>query len=79
MSLRCANPLCSSQFDHRQGQLIRAPRQEDDATAHEIRHFWLCGACAERYFLEYRPGTGVIMKPQPIRRAGREAVRVVAA
>lgn len=78
MPLRCANPLCSSHFDYRQGQLIRAPRQEDDANG-EVRHFWLCGTCAERYFLEYRRGTGVVVRPQPMRRGQRGSARVAAA
>lgn len=78
MSLRCANPLCESKFDHRQGQLIRAPRQDDDSSG-EVRHFWLCGPCAEQYFLEYRRDRGVIMKPQPTRRTVRERARIAAA
>jgi hypothetical protein len=79
---RCANPQCSSQFDYRQGQLIRTPKQErqgDFGESPEVQHYWLCGVCACRYFLEFRPGKGVIMLPLPIRRAQREASGVIAA
>lgn len=64
MFLRCANPECASQFDYRQGQLLRAPRQDDLETQGDVKHFWLCGTCANRYFLEYKQGKGVIMLPR---------------
>lgn len=66
MLLTCANPQCASQFDYRQGQLLRAPRPDDIEAEGEIKHFWLCGACTSRYFLEYRPGQGVLMLPRPL-------------
>ncbi len=82
MFLKCANPTCSSQFDYREGQLIRAPKDlragNLEATS-EFKHFWLCGKCASRYFLEYRRGEGVVMSPRPIARIERESARVVAA
>jgi hypothetical protein len=82
MLLTCANPECSSQFDYREGQLIRAPKRRtagDLDKPSEIKHFWLCGRCATLYVLEYRKGQGVIIAPQPLGRNAREASRVVAA
>lgn len=74
---RCANPQCASQFDYRQGQLLRAPRHGEIEAEGDIRHFWLCGACASRYFLEYKSGEGVVILPRPFR--CRETTRSVAA
>jgi hypothetical protein len=82
MVLKCANPECSSQFDYREGQLIRAPRRRtagDVDKSVEIKHFWLCGRCATLYVLEYRKGQGVIITPQPLGHNSRAAARVVAA
>jgi len=79
VSMRCANPQCTSQFDYRQGQLLRAPRQEEMENGGEIKHFWLCGACATRYYLEYKQGKGVIMAPQPVGRIDRRSRHVAAA
>ncbi|HVB88302.1 MAG TPA: hypothetical protein VNK23_16695 [Candidatus Dormibacteraeota bacterium] len=82
MFLRCVNPRCSSNFDYRQGQLIRAPkdlRSDDVEAGGECRHFWLCGTCASQYFLEYRKGEGVIMAPQPLARVAHKATKVAAA
>jgi len=45
----------------------------------EIKHFWLCGACATRYYLEYKQGKGVIMAPQPVGRIDRRSRHVAAA
>jgi hypothetical protein len=81
MFLECANPKCSSQFDYREGQLIRAPKdlQADRFEAQEFKHFWLCGKCASRYFLEYRQGEGVVMSLRPLHRAEPVPARVAAA
>ncbi|MGH9685592.1 MAG: hypothetical protein ACRD5K_00685 [Candidatus Acidiferrales bacterium] len=82
MFLRCANPHCSSQFDYREGQLIRAPKQAQreklSATA-EVEHFWLCGKCATQYFLEYRQDKGVALSPRPLGPVERAAKNAAAA
>lgn len=81
MFLRCANANCSSKFDHRQGQLIRTPkdlRNGDLESSGDCQHFWLCGTCAAHYYLEYRRGEGVIMSPRPLARSSHKA-KVVAA
>lgn len=82
MFLRCANPQCFAQFDYREGQLIRAPKQAQKAelsVAGEVEHFWLCGKCATQYFLEYRQDKGVVMSPLPVGPVKHDAKSAAAA
>jgi hypothetical protein len=65
MVTKCANPKCEASFDHRQGRLFRFPKSHFHdglpANTHSVQHFWLCGACSQRYALQYDAGHGVAM------------------
>jgi hypothetical protein len=65
MITKCANPACSSSFDHRDGRLFRFPKNPVGdglpANTHSVQHFWLCGNCLQLYSLEYHEGRGVAL------------------
>lgn len=81
MFLECANPKCSAEFDYREGQLIRAPKdlRSDRFEPGAIKHFWLCGKCSGHLFLEYRQGEGVVLSRRPLRHAEPPSAKVAAA
>lgn len=82
MFLVCANPECSSQFDYREGQLIRAPQFSSTGgtgKSCQFTHFWLCGRCSNQFCLEYQKGRGVSLVPHPLSRGQRKPAMLVAA
>ncbi len=68
MLTKCCNPGCEAPFDYREGRLIRCsckPVVGKHSESHSlIRHFWLCGECAEQYVFEYELGKSVKIKPR---------------
>ncbi len=80
MISKCANPACAVPFhyfragrlfqmdyDPLSGQLREGPfiPSEGQAPPHHLEYFWLCGECARRFTLRYRPGEGVVAVPLP--------------
>lgn len=63
MISQCANPVCSTRFDHRRGSLYRFPkcRRKDGRpeNTHSVQHFWLCASCSKMYSLTYDENSGV--------------------
>lgn len=66
MLSECANPKCRAAFDYHQGQFFRfrEPPAEDGRplNTHSVRHLWLCGKCAQIYYLEHVDGSGILLK-----------------
>lgn len=66
MCSECANPACRARFDYQQGTFFRfrRPPREDGqpANTHSVQHFWLCGRCAESYYLEYVRKRGILLR-----------------
>jgi len=59
MIWKCANPECGKPFDHTQGRFFRfrqTPAEGERLNVHCVRHYWLCGACGERYSLREAVG-----------------------
>jgi len=83
MISKCANPGCSTNFDHRQGRLHRFPRRHTDddrsANTQSVQHFWLCAACCEIYSLRYEEGLGVTIGRQFARDSASEPRQLIAA
>lgn len=63
MFVKCLNPECRAQFDHREGRLIRFCKPplngQNTAGQSRVEHFWLCGTCSNRYVFEYKRGEGM--------------------
>ena len=70
---KCANPACLITFDwHRGGKFFRFRGQQNEArsddvnrvsaSAHGVRHFWLCERCSHLFTLSYDEHAGVILK-----------------
>ena len=80
MVSKCANPDCSALFRYwGQGRLYRldlddhpgrmqAQEENGGLNAHNVEHFWLCGACAEGMTLGLDPAGRVITIPLDGRR-----------
>jgi len=68
MFIKCCNSECQAPFDHRHGRLIRFSRTIAEGkycmNQSFIRHFWLCGKCAELYVFDYESGMSVKIKPR---------------
>jgi hypothetical protein len=68
MWIKCFNPACDTPFDYREGRLIRSLVGPGNGRRPEvrgtIRHFWLCGDCAERFVFERKAGATVAIKPR---------------
>jgi hypothetical protein len=81
--MKCCNPLCDAPFDYRQGRLVRFSEAITDADTPEarvrIRHFWLCGKCAEIYAFEHHAGTSVRIKPRVAERPANHPSHFVSA
>jgi hypothetical protein len=79
----CANPECQAPFDYRQGQFFRFhkghPAGEEPLNTHSVQHFWLCGVCCRAYTLEYRHGSGVLIKPGSGTSCNSDILRIIAA
>jgi hypothetical protein len=79
----CANPDCKAPFDYEQGQLFRFhkdhPPSEKPPNTHSVQHFWLCGICCRVYTLEYRGGSGVLIKDRLETPENHETLRLIAA
>ena len=68
MYLKCAQPDCSSEFDHTQGRLFRfhqiSRREDQPKDWHAVKHYWLCGRCSQDFTIEYLDRLGVVLKPR---------------
>jgi hypothetical protein len=68
MIAKCCNPECEAPFDYREGRLIRFSSKRTDGKPAEnyplIRHFWLCGKCAELYVFENESGMNMQLRPR---------------
>jgi hypothetical protein len=64
MFSNCSNPDCGNSFDYRRGRLFRFHnnKTESENSGCCVRHFWLCEGCAQTHILEYRLGTGVVIR-----------------
>jgi hypothetical protein len=65
MDLKCANPICNSEYEYGHGRLLRvqqAPSSEKQPTHwHGVKHYWLCARCKEKFTIEFQKGTGVLL------------------
>ncbi|HTC62764.1 MAG TPA: hypothetical protein VK709_07970 [Candidatus Saccharimonadales bacterium] len=65
MDLKCANPICNSEYEYGHGRLLRVQQalaQEKQPTHwHGVKHFWLCSRCKEKFTIEFQKGTGVLL------------------
>lgn len=60
---KCANPNCTVLFDYRHGRIFRF--HEDDDPTRGVRHFWLCGSCANEHSLQYSDGAVSLIGVEP--------------
>lgn len=66
-----AGRLFQMDFDPQSGCVREGPFVATEGQAplrapqHHVEHFWLCGECARRFTLRYRPGEGVVPVPLP--------------
>ena len=83
MISKCANPECSQPFHYlREGRLFQVTRDHagrllggafsisEGGPPHRMEHYWLCGACAQRYTLVIDPERGVVPASMPPAAAG---------
>ena len=73
MFAKCANRVCSEEFDyHLHGIFFRFSRQRERGSfgmhpvtagdhSHNVEHYWLCGRCARTYRLAFIEGAGVAL------------------
>jgi len=65
MDLKCANPICNSEYSYGHGRLLRvqqSPSQEKQPSHwHGVKHYWLCSRCSEKFTIEFQKGTGVLL------------------
>ncbi len=85
MVSKCANPQCSAPFRYwGQGRLYRLDLSEHPGrmqaheesgvlNAHNVEHFWLCGACAQRMSLALDRSGHLVTIPRGIPEAGLQA------
>lgn len=66
MLSECANPECRADFDYHHGQFfrVRKPPVEEGhpSNTHSVQHFWLCGKCAQAYYLENVKNKGILLR-----------------
>jgi len=90
MVSKCANPECSESFLYfHQGKLFRLEtegredrrRQLGDETGiskplRRLEFYWLCGGCAETLTIAFEKGSGISVRPRPVRpQAARVSAR----
>ena len=65
MDLKCANPVCNSEYEHGHGRLLRFQQthssDKQPAHWHGVKHYWLCARCSEKFAIEIQKGTGVLL------------------
>ena len=72
MSMKCCNPKCEREFDHREGRLVRFSGTVTNAKTRKsesfIQHVWLCGNCADHFVFERNSEHLIVLKPrrQPV-------------
>jgi hypothetical protein len=73
MDNKCANPDCNKQLHYlREGKVYRFETSSSPATESHLaeshrEHFWLCGDCSRKMFLEFTGGKGVSVVRSPAR------------
>jgi hypothetical protein len=65
MELKCANPICNSEFEYGHGRLLRvqqnSPQEKQPSHWHGVKHYWLCARCSEKFTIGFQKGTGVLL------------------
>jgi hypothetical protein len=78
MLSKCASPGCQNTLHYlREGKLFKIESESDiqlvaghKKPARKVEHFWLCGACSERYTLVQDKECGIkIIEKTMVRRA----------
>ena len=79
----CANPECRLSLAYGTGIFFRFRQSYDvgnkPPNTHAVQHFWLCGACSQKFTLEFREGTGVLLKNRPDVSSQPEVLKCIAA
>lgn len=79
----CANPDCNVPYRWGEGEFFRFHKEhaagESAPNTHSVQHFWLCGRCRRKYMLEYRQGTGVMIRIRLNITSEDESLRFIAA
>ena len=76
MLSKCASPDCSNTLHYlREGRLFKVESESEiqlvsgaKKPARRVEHFWLCGACSERYTLIHDKESGVQIVEKPLMR-----------
>ena len=65
MDLKCANPICNSEYELGHGRLLRVQQSHSSEKQpthwHGVKHYWLCARCSEKFTIEFQKGTGVLL------------------
>jgi hypothetical protein len=65
MDLKCANPICNSEYEYGHGRLLRVQQtpssEKQPVHWHGVKHYWLCARCSKKFTIEYQKGTGVLL------------------
>ena len=65
MDLKCANPICNSEYENGHGRLLRVQQNRSEEKQpshwHGVKHYWLFARCGEKFTIEFQKGTGVLL------------------
>jgi hypothetical protein len=65
MDLKCANPICNSEYEYGHGRLLRVPQtstsERQPSHWHGVKHYWLCARCSKKFTIEFQKGAGVLL------------------
>ncbi|HWF13255.1 MAG TPA: hypothetical protein VG272_05935 [Candidatus Acidoferrales bacterium] len=65
MDLKCANPICNSEYENGRGRLLRIQQtlspEKPPSHWHGMKHYWLCARCSDKFTIEIQKGTGVLL------------------
>jgi len=79
----CANPDCRTPLVYGEGHFFRFRQGRDSGNkapnTHSVQHLWLCGPCSGRFTLQFREGTGVVIRNRPDVACGVETSRPLSA
>lgn len=62
----CANPQCAKPLHYlREGRIfVFDVTAEAGTVPRRLEHYWLCGACSERFLIEREKGSSVRLVPR---------------